>query len=113
MFWLGKNHVWNSRRGGAIIPRNTDKFTFEIKAAIEAIQIKEKTIIPRNVIEEEISSHPEKYLNLGKMHDIPLKMVITAVENRIPGTEVYRQRPASGLSHIVDLVRLRMDKKKL
>lgn len=77
------------------MPRNTKIFTFEIKAAIEAIQAKGKTIIPRNVIEEEISSHPEKYPNLGKLHDIPLKMAITAVVNRIPGTEVYRKRPAS------------------
>ena len=77
------------------MPRNTEIFTFEIKAAIEAIQVKGKTIIPRNVIEEEISSHPEKYPNLGKLHDIPLKMAITAVVNRMPGTEVYRKRPAS------------------
>lgn len=75
--------------------RNTEIFTFEINAAIEAVQVKRKTIIPKNVIEEEISSHPKKYPNIGNLHDIPLKMAITAVVNRIPGTEVYRKRPAS------------------
>jgi len=77
------------------MPRNNEIFTVEIKTAIEAIQKQGKTIILRKLIEAEVCNHPEKYPNLGKLHDIPLKMAISAVLNRMPGIEVYRKRPAS------------------
>lgn len=77
------------------MPRNTEKFNFEIIRAVETIQKQGKTIIPRKMIEDEIAVHPEKYPNIGQLHDIPLKIVISAVINRTPGAEVFRKRPLS------------------
>ena len=77
------------------MPRNVEIFKFEIETAIENIQSRGKTIIPRRLIEDEIENNREKYPKLGTLQDIPLKMAISAVVNRRPDAKQYGKRPVS------------------
>ena len=76
------------------MPRIIDNLNFETEYALETIQRTENTIILRNAIEKEISRHPGKYPNPGNLKNVPIKMVMTSVVNRIPGTKVYHKRLA-------------------
>jgi hypothetical protein len=77
------------------MPRDVDVFKIEIESAIEEIHKTNRTIIPRRLIEEEIENNREKYPKLGQLENVPLKMAISAVINRRPGTKVYGKRPVS------------------
>ena len=80
------------------MPRDVDVFKFEISEAIEKIQTKNKTIITRRLIEDEIAGNPDGYPNLIVLQDVPRKMAISAVVNQRPDAKVYGKRPISWVS---------------
>lgn len=77
------------------MPRNVDVFKFEIANAIETVKSQNKTIIPRQLIEDEIEHNRGKYPKLGTLRDVPLKMAISAAINQRPDAKQYGKRPVS------------------
>lgn len=75
--------------------RNVDVFKFEISKAIEKIQVKNKTIITRRLIEDEIENNPSGYPKLRSLPDVPRRMAISAVVNKRSDAKVYGKRPVS------------------
>lgn len=77
------------------MPRNVSVFEVEIETAIENIQSRRTTIIPRRLIEDEIEKNPGRYPKLGSLDGISLRMAISASVNRRPDAKQYGKRPLS------------------
>lgn len=77
------------------MPRDVEKFRDEISSAIGKFQRQGRTIISRRLIEEEILTNREEYPRLGELQEVPLRMAISAVVNRMPDARVYGKRPTS------------------
>ncbi|PWR76288.1 hypothetical protein ACKUB1_12825 [Methanospirillum stamsii] len=75
--------------------RDVSVYSYEIDEAIRSVQTMNRTIIPRYVIEEEIRENRHKYPRAGELPEIPLRMVISELVNRRPGTKVFGKYPVS------------------
>jgi hypothetical protein len=77
------------------MPKILTEYKPEIIAAITKFQAHCGAIILRRYIEEDIRNFPGNYPKLATLDELSRKKAITAIINRLPGTEVYRKRPAS------------------
>jgi len=77
------------------MPLNVPFYETEVYAAVETIQKRNKTIITRRLIEEEISSNPGIYPRAGELSDISLKLVISELVNKRQDVKIWGKRGLS------------------
>jgi hypothetical protein len=82
-----------------MMPLNVPLYEADVYAAVETIQKRNKTIITRRLIEEEISSNPGTYPRAGELSDVSLKMVISELVNKRQDVKIWGKR---GLSWVFD-----------